>query len=105
MKAINHQKDNYTFVSIYDSSVMNGTIEMTREEFNDAIEFLRIQKLISEKKVDTYTRDALSHVFNWTLKHYGQADRLCLGVRATELIFKHYALPRYKRQNYVIQII
>lgn len=105
MKITNHHKGNFTYVDEDDSSVMYGTIEMSRDEFNDAIEFLRLQKQIATKRIDTYTRDALNHVFSWTLPHYQHKRRMCLGIRATELIFKHYGLPRYKMQNYVIQII
>ena len=104
MKVTNHNKDNYTFVSASDSSVMNGTIEMSKKEFDNAIAFLKRRYGIAKRYNHTYIRDSLSHVFNWTLKHYPKDKRICLGVCATELIFKQYNLPRYKKQNYVIVI-
>ena len=104
MKIINHNKGNYTFVSPSDSSVMYGTIEMNQEEFENAIAFLKKRYGIAKRYCHTYVRDSLAHVFTWTLKHYPQNGRISLGVCATELLFKHFDLPRYKKQNYVIII-
>lgn len=105
MKVINHQKGNYTFVSPSDSSVMYGTITMSAREWRSAVVYLKSRYTLAKRYTNTYVRDGLSHVFNWTLKHYPQDGRVCLGVTATELLFKKYKLPRYKRQNYVIVIV
>jgi len=104
MKITNHNKGNYTFDDSCDGSVMYGTIKMTRKEFDNAIEFLKSRWRKSTKNTETYTRDALNHVFNWTIPNHGKDRRICLGVVATKLIFEHYKLPRYKKQNYVIDI-
>ena len=104
MKATNHHKDNYTFDDSNDGSVMNGTIYMTTKEYHKVLEYLRKAYTNAKAKNNTYIRDGLSHVFNWTLVKRLNLKRICLGVTATELIFKHYKLPRYKRQNYVIEI-
>lgn len=105
MKITNHNKGNYTFVSPSDSSVMYGTITMTRKEYERAIAFLKRRYGTAKRYNHTYIRDSLAHVFNWTLKHYPQENRICLGVCATELLFKEYGLPRYKKQNYLIVIV
>lgn len=114
MQVINHHDGNYTFADPTDSSVMYGTIKMTRDEFTDVIFFLEDEYKKAKRLTSTYIRDGLSHVFNYTLPAYAKRKKenrypqhnncVCLGVTATEIIFKHWNLPRYKKQNYVIII-
>jgi hypothetical protein len=112
MKIQNHNAGNYFFTSQGDSSVMYGTITMTQAEYNDAIKYLQG---VYKRTKNTYIRDSLAHVFNWTLKKRGDyhmeffrqnssGESVSLGVCATELLFKRYKLPRYKRQNYRIVV-
>lgn len=104
MKATNHHKDNYTYDDTSSGSVMNGTIKMTRKEYKDAIAFLKNEYKKAKQYNYTATRDGLMHTIDWVLNRYGDKRRICLGVTATELIFRRYRLPNYKRQNYVIEI-
>lgn len=91
---------------------MYGTIFMTPKEYQKVLTFLKARYIKAKEKGETYIRDSLSHYFSGT---YGDKDTtpkkdcilsthnsICLGVCATELIFKKYKLPRYKRQNYQI---
>lgn len=105
MQLINHHANNYTFDDTNEASVMNGTIIMSRDEWNDAIAYLLKAYKRAERDYNTYIRDSLSHVFNWTLKKHKPIKRLCLGVVATKLIAYRYGLKsRYKNQNYVIEV-
>ncbi len=110
MKAINHHKDNYTYDSSNDGSVMNGTIYMTAKEWETAKAMLRKAYTRAKRLNDTYTRDALSHTLTYTITHlpdvkpYDTRRSFCIGVTATELLFQHFKLPHYKKQNYQIII-
>lgn len=101
MKVTNHQKGNFTYCG---SSVMYGTIEMTQKEWLCALAYLKKCYTKAKAQCDTYIRDSLSHVFNYTLPNTVSDAPVCVGVCATELLFKHYGLERYKKQNYQIVI-
>lgn len=105
MQLINHHANNYTFVDPISSTVMNGTIIMSRDEWNDAISYLLKAYKRAERDYDTYIRDSLDHINNYALKRHGHLKRLSLGVVATKLIAYRYGLKsRYKDQNYVIEV-
>lgn len=112
MKVKNHHDGNYTFVYPSDSTVIYGTIEMSQIEYDQCIKYL---KRVRTNTKNTYIRDSLHHVFTYTLPQHRKRvqekrypyifdSRISLGVCATELIFKKFELPRYKRQNYMIVI-
>lgn len=104
MKAINHQKNNYTYDGSNSGSVMNGTLYMSKKEWNRVVKYLGGQYKKAVKNSDTYIRDGLGHALSWNIPKHSGEKSFCIGVTATELIFKHYNLPRYKRQNYQIII-
>lgn len=107
MKIKNYIKGNYRYCG---EGVMYGEIKMTSHEFVEVIEYLKIAYHSAQMTCETYTRDSLAHVFDYSLRE-AQIEKdipmsmpVCLGVCATEIIFKKYNLPRYKRQNYQIII-
>ena len=53
MQLINHHANNYTFVDPISSTVMNGTIIMSRDEWNDAISYLLKAYKRAERDYDT----------------------------------------------------
>lgn len=99
MKIINHQKGNFSYCG---ESVMYGTIIMSQKEFCDVVGYLKQQYRYAKKHIKTYVRDSLYHTITYTLTK--KENPVCLGVCATELLFKKYKLPRYKKQNYQIVI-
>jgi hypothetical protein len=114
MQVINHHDGNYTYADPTDSSVMYGTIKMNLGEFTDALFYLEDEYKRAKRQTNTYIRDGLSHLFNYTLSQWAKRKAenrypdcnncVCLGMTATELLFKKYNLPRYKRHNYLIVI-
>lgn len=110
MKLTNHNKDNY----YYDNggSVMNGTIEMTRQELEEAKRYMQVKLEVAKLENDTYTRDnlpiALTRITDWHmqgLKTFPSTPSvLSLGIEGTKAIVKLYDLPNYKHQNYGITI-
>lgn len=101
MKVTNHQKGNFSYL---DSSVMYGTIEMSHKEWVESVKYLRRVYANAKRNRNTYKRDSLSQLFNWNLPKHAQDQYICLGICATELLFKRFNLPRYKRQNYQIHL-
>lgn len=99
MKVINHHKGNYTFDDTQDGSVMYGTVKVTESEWRKVLEYLKRAKYTS----NTYHRDGLKHFWSWVYPKHKKLKRLCIGVSNTELVFKHFKLPNYKRQNYVFE--
>lgn len=94
MKIINHNKNNYTYDN--SGSVIRGTIEVTKDEWNIIKEYLRN----SPSKSFDYMDIALERA---EISYYDIF--YSLGVTPTEMIFKHFNLPRYKRQNYQFKVI
>lgn len=60
-----------------------------------------------KKEGETYTRDMLQHAINYNIKiaNAHELKRFSIGVEATKVVFDHFKLPRYKKQNYSINII
>ena len=104
MKITNHQKGNYAFDSSHDGSIMYGTVEVSHKEWCEIVKYLHRVYSRATTSGNTYTRDALSHVFDWTLKNHAQDEYVCIGVEATRLMFKRFNLPRYKHQNYRLHL-
>ena len=105
MKVINHNKGNYTYIH---DCVCYGTIEMSLKEFIKAYDYLYTRYKKAKTYTETYTRDSLYNLFNTHKIREAivnkSLDNICLGVCATEILFKKYKLPRYKKQNYLIVI-
>lgn len=76
--------------------VIYGHIEMTWREWLDASRYLLRAKCLSYKDDIIRTDKYLETSKKWTWRN--------VRVNATERLFKHYNLPRYKRQNYAIKI-
>lgn len=107
MKSINHQNGNYHYCGT-DSSVMYGSISMTKIEWKTVKAWLvaRYQHAIDNN--ETYQRDSLIHTVNWSVPKGDRAieknEPFCIGVEATRLMFEAFGLPNYKKQNYSITI-
>ena len=105
MKLVNHQDKNCYDIETY---VMRGTISMTMKEY-EALElelYKRYKKAL--KKIDTYTRDALSQTLEGIKENREnmKIGRLVsFGVCATKLLVDIFGLKGYKEQNYGIKII
>jgi hypothetical protein len=98
MKLTNHHKENsYT----HNTYVMRGTIEMTREEYANAFQWLCRMYEKAVKECNTYVRDGLSSL----LLQKDTQIFFSLGVTATKMIAKKYGLKNYKDVNYCIRII
>lgn len=106
MKVINHNKGNYHYCGT-DSSVMYGSIFMTTKEWEAIKSYLVLRYSQSIKNDETYQRDSLIHVINWSIPkaEMNLKELFCLGVEATRLIFDAFGLPNYKEQNYSITIV
>lgn len=104
IKVINHQKNNYTYDSSNSGSVMNGTIFMTKREWEKCKDIICKAYGKAKRYNHTYERDGLAHAISYYIPHHEKAPSFCIGVTATEVIFKAFNLPRYKRQNYQIII-
>ncbi len=95
MKIKNYNKGNY--LPAFDC-VIYGHIEMTWKEWLEASTYLmRATK-------DRFYRNLLKEDIVREDKYLGRNWRN-VRTTATELLFKRYNLPRYKRQNYAIKII
>ena len=94
MRVVNHREDNSYTIS---TSVMRGTIYMTREEFNEAYD--RIKEINDNNGHDW----SMSNMSLWKpLEDY--VSILCIGVSNTQTLFDIYGLKWYKAQNYWIII-
>lgn len=95
MRAINHNRDNYYWDR--DGTTIHGTIYMNWNEYGQAEKMLTREYKKAIKNIDTYTRDNLHYV-----RFIDDNGLVNMGVTATRLIFKHFKLPRYKDQNYMV---
>lgn len=93
MKVTNYQIDNYRYIG---DVVVRGSIKMTFDEFIEIEKYLKDKYQKALKDGDTYIRDELKYT-----KLLPDNGKVVMGVTATELVFKKYKLPRYKKQNYV----
>lgn len=78
--------------------VIYGHIEMTRKEWLGVIGYLR------RSGGDLLEKRILREDIFRTDMHLGASWRN-IRVTYTEKLFKHFNLPRYKRQNYAIKIV
>lgn len=108
MKLINHRKNNFVYCG---DCVCRGSIVMTSADYRECLELLNRKYEYAKKKLHTYTRDALSPLFNKkgrtdVIKENGaKYPSVCLGDCATRIILDHYNLMgKYKEQNYRIII-
>jgi hypothetical protein len=103
MKTINHNYNNsYTLPN--ESTIIRGTIYMTEDELQKAFIYLTKEYEKAKIKGNTAIRDGLSSLKNKKYTHQN-INHFCLGITATQLLFKKHNLPRYKQQNYAIKII
>lgn len=102
MKVINYNQKNKNYLSAFDC-VIYGYIEMTPQEWKDACTYLK--RAIKDKFYKKLLCEDIDREDINLSKFY---SRKCIWrnvrVTATELLFKKYNLPRYKRQNYAIRI-
>lgn len=98
----NFNKGNFEYRDT-SSAVYYGKIIMTYVEFCKAVRYLKrcklgesyenagLQRMLSE---DLQKKEAFNGGFN-----------VCIRVTATRKLFNKYNLPRYKTQNYYIQVL
>lgn len=91
----NFNKGNYRFCGT-GSSVYYGLIQMTPKEFDEAMKYLARCKFDHKflLKEDIANKE-----------HFNGGFQLSVRVSATRKLFEKYNLPRYKQQNYIIQVL
>ena len=101
MKLINYR---YGGVIPQSSTWYNGRIVMSEKEWCDCIGYLLRSTAWYESYYPHMPRILREDVAKM-LSLKGGGKRVAIRVSATEAIVKRYHLPRYKRQNYFIDII
>lgn len=95
MKVTNFNKGGYQYLGT-GSSVYYGKIQMSLKEFNEAVKYLNKCKFEYKDRLKKDIKDR---------EYFKGGFQLSVRVTATKKLFKKYNLPRYKQQNYIIQVI
>jgi hypothetical protein len=107
MKVKNYNKGNYT--SAFDC-VIYGEIEMTWKEWMKASSYLlrsggdMLEKRMLREDITRIDKYLETPIWTAPTKQKNVTYRN-IRVTYTQKLFKHFNLPRYKQQNYVIKII
>ena len=96
MKVVNY---NYGYIPLFNCSI-HGKIQMTAKEFE------KIQKYLFNPAVKSYYLDKrmLKEDLQRRL-HLCQRFWVNIRVSATEKLVSRFSLPKYKRANYVLEVI
>ena len=91
----NFNKGNYRYFGT-GSEVYYGLVEMNKKEFDMVVKYLKKAKFDHKFTF----KDDLKNI-----ETFKGGFQLTFRVSATQKMFEHFNLPRYKRQNYIIQVL